>query len=111
MVRGFHPDFLQDCDREAARQSPRGELGRGEKQARLLTEFLWEAENATASQAVTRASPGELQYIFTLKTFLPSAMTSSKEKRESKEISILCYFPFLQTKHSWPEYLFCPALL
>lgn len=26
-------------------------------------------------------------------------------------MSILCYFPFLQTKHSWPEYLFCPALL
>lgn len=40
-------------------------------------------------------SPGELQYIFILKTFLPSAMISSKDKEESKEKSILYYFPSL----------------
>lgn len=40
-------------------------------------------------------SPGELKYIFILKTFLLSAMTSSKDKGESKEKSTLHYFPSL----------------
>lgn len=58
-------------------------------------------------------SPGVLQYFFIFKTFLPSAMTSSKDKGESKEKSILHYFPslFEELRHPWHKYLLYPSLL
>lgn len=77
-------------------ESPRGEWGRGGKQGRHLGGFFWEADNATVSQAMAQGHHlDSCNIFFILKTFMPPGMTSSKDRGEIKEKSILYSFPSL----------------
>lgn len=82
-----------------------GRVGRGEKQG----EFLWAAERASGGGP--GPPPAELQCMFfILKTFVPSGMTSSKDRGEIKEKSILHYFPSLLFKQGTSVARASPAL-